>query len=58
MAVAFSLLTILYVGIVGNLAEVGENYRFRLAIDPLALALAAAGIRELILGLRAATARR
>jgi hypothetical protein len=53
MAVAFSLLTVLYVGIVGNLAEVGENYRFRLAIDPLALALAAAGVRALVLRARA-----
>ncbi len=48
VAVAFSLLTILYVGIVGNLAEVGENYRFRLAVDPLALALAAVGIQRLV----------
>ncbi len=54
MVVAFSLLAIIYVGIVGNLAEVGENYRFRLAIDPLALALAAAGVRELIVRRRGA----
>jgi hypothetical protein len=46
--VAFSTLAILYLVVVGNLAEVGENYRFRLVVQPLALVLAAAGVRELV----------
>jgi hypothetical protein len=46
--VAFSTLALLYLVVVGNLAEVGENYRFRLVIQPLVLVLAAAGVRELV----------
>jgi hypothetical protein len=44
---SFVLLAILYVGLVGNFAEVGENYRFRLVLDPLALALVALGVQLL-----------
>ncbi len=50
-AIAFAAMTILYVTLVGNFAEVGENFRFRLALDPLALALCAVaagrGLRRL-----------
>jgi hypothetical protein len=46
VAVSVATLTILYVTVVGNLAEVGENFRFRLVLDPLVLALCAfAGAR-------------
>jgi hypothetical protein len=48
VVIAFSLLAILYLGLVGNFGEVGENYRFRFVLDPLALSLAAAGIHRLI----------
>jgi hypothetical protein len=48
VAVAYALLTIFYVGVVGNLAEVGENYRFRFVVDPLAVALVAFGVRALV----------
>ncbi len=54
--VAFALLSILYLGVVGNFAEVGENYRFRLALDPLALALIALGV-QLLWRRRAARSR-
>ena len=47
VAIAVATLTILNVGLVGNLAEVGENYRFRFVVDPLALALVAYGLRRL-----------
>jgi hypothetical protein len=47
VTVAFAVLTIVYVGVVGNLAEVGENYRFRFVVDPLAVALVAFGVRAL-----------
>ena len=46
--VAFSTLALVYLAIVGNLAEVGENYRFRLVVQPLLLVVAAAGVRELV----------
>jgi hypothetical protein len=46
VTIAFMLLTLLYVGIVGNFAEFGENYRFRLLLDPIAFALAAVGIQQ------------
>jgi hypothetical protein len=46
--VAFSTLALVYLAVVGNLAEVGENYRFRLVVQPLALVLAAAGVRGLV----------
>ena len=52
VATAVALVTILNVVVVGNLAEVGENYRFRFVIDPLALALATVGARELLVRLR------
>ena len=45
--IAFSTLTVLYVTVVGSLAEVGENYRFRLVLQPLVLVLAAAGVSRL-----------
>ena len=47
VAVAVATVTILNVGLVGNLAEVGENYRFRFVVDPLALALVAFGLHRL-----------
>jgi hypothetical protein len=50
--VAFSTLALAYLAIVGNLAEVGENYRFRLVVQPLALVLAAGGVRELVVWAR------
>jgi hypothetical protein len=46
--VAFSTLALVYLSVVGNFAEVGENYRFRLVVQPLALVLAAGGLRELV----------
>ena len=46
--VAFSTLALVYLAVVGNLAEVGENYRFRLVVQPLVLVVAAAGVRELV----------
>jgi hypothetical protein len=46
--ITFSTLALVYLAVVGNLAEVGENYRFRLVVQPLALVLAAAGARELV----------
>ena len=48
VTVAFAALTILYVLVVGNLAEVGENFRFRLVVDPLAVALVAAAVQRLV----------
>ena len=59
VTVSFALLAIVYLGVVGNFAEVGENYRFRLVVDPLALSLTAMGIRRLALTVRSsASARR
>ena len=46
--VAFSTLALVYLAVVGNLAEVGENYRFRLVAQPLTLVVAAAGARDLV----------
>ena len=48
MTIAFAGLTILYVTLVGNLAEVGENFRFRFVLDPLAIALVAVAIQRLV----------
>ena len=48
VTIAFAALTILYVLVVGNLAEVGENFRFRLVVDPLAVALVAAAVQRLV----------
>jgi hypothetical protein len=48
VAMAFAALTILYVAVVGNLAEVGENFRFRLLLDPLAIALVAVAAQRLL----------
>jgi hypothetical protein len=48
VTVGFALLTIAYVGVVGNLAEVGENYRFRFVVEPLAIALVAFGVNRLL----------
>jgi hypothetical protein len=42
VTVLFAWWSIVYVGVVGNLSEYGENYRFRLLLDPLVLALLAA----------------
>jgi hypothetical protein len=47
VTVAFALLALLYLGIVGNFAELGENYRFRMVLDPLALTLVALGVQRL-----------
>ena len=47
VTVAFALLSILYLGVIGNFAELGENYRFRFVLDPLALSLIALGIQRL-----------
>ena len=55
VAIAVATLFVLYVGLTGNLAEVGENYRFRFVLDPLVLALCSVLVAR---GLRAATARR
>jgi hypothetical protein len=41
LTVLYLLLNVLYVALVGNALEVGENNRFRFMIDPLALALLA-----------------
>jgi hypothetical protein len=46
VTIAVSALTILYVLLVGNVAEVGENYRFRLVVDPLAIALVAIAVQR------------
>ncbi len=51
--VLFAWVTLLWVAAVGNLLEVGENNRFRWAVDPLALGLAVHAVRCL-----AATGRR
>jgi hypothetical protein len=48
VTIAFAGLTILYVTLVGNLAEVGENFRFRFVLDPLAIALVAVAIQRLV----------
>jgi hypothetical protein len=45
--VAFCTLTLVYVTFVGSIAEVGENYRFRFVLEPLAFVLAAAGVQRL-----------
>jgi hypothetical protein len=36
------------VSLVGNFAEVGENFRFRFVVDPLVVSLVAAGIHRLL----------
>jgi hypothetical protein len=41
-----SLALVLWVALVGNAIEVGENYRFRLLVAPLCLALSAAALRR------------
>jgi hypothetical protein len=55
--IAFATLAILYVTLTGNLAEVGENWRFRFVIDPLALALCAAAVSRLVLAAHRARGR-
>lgn len=57
-AIAFATMTIIYVTVVGNFAEVGENFRFRLAIDPLALAVCAVAAGQGLRRLRPAPATR
>jgi len=47
-AIAAAAFTILYVLVTGNLAEVGENFRFRLVVDPLAIALVAVAVQRLL----------
>jgi hypothetical protein len=47
VAIAVATLTIVYVTLVGNFSEVGENFRFRLVVDPLAVALCAAAVHRL-----------
>jgi len=53
-------LTLLVVGVGGNLAEAGENYRFRLVIDPLLFLLGVLAVSHLRrrIGRRAADAAR
>ena len=58
VTIAFALLALLYIGLLGNFAEVGENYRFRLVLDPLALSLAAVGMHQLVIRARAVVAAR
>lgn len=41
VAGAAATLTIAYVAVVGNLTELGENYRFRFVLDPVTVALVA-----------------
>ncbi len=58
VAIAISVAALLQVMVVGNLTEVGENYRFRFLIDPLVFALAIAGSRLLVGRLRESHAAR
>jgi hypothetical protein len=58
VAIAVAVVTILYVGLVGNLSEVGENFRFRFVLDPLALALCAVALRRGLHALRRRLRRR
>jgi hypothetical protein len=51
---AVAALTILYVTVVGNTAEVGENFRFQFALDPLVLALCTVALCRLAKRLRPA----
>jgi hypothetical protein len=44
----FLLITILYVTIIGNFLDVGENHRFRLNIDPFLLVFFALFIQDMI----------
>lgn len=46
VTIAFATLTLLYVGTIGNFAEVGENFRFRLVVDPLVLAICAVVVQR------------
>ena len=48
VAVVFAAMTILYVTVVGNLAEVGENYRFAFVLQPLVWGLVAFGVHALL----------
>jgi hypothetical protein len=48
VTIAFATLTTVYVSLVGNFAEVGENFRFRFVVDPLVVSLVAAGIHRLL----------
>jgi hypothetical protein len=43
----FAALTVVWVALVGNLVEIGENNRFRVLIEPLVFALVAAGASRL-----------
>jgi hypothetical protein len=47
MVAAFCLLTVAYIMLIGNMAEVGENNRFQFIADPLMLALLAAALSQL-----------
>jgi hypothetical protein len=57
VTVAFALLAILYLGVVGNFGELGENFRFRLVLDPLAVSLVAVGVHRFLSRRSAAAAR-
>jgi hypothetical protein len=41
----FVWLTMIYVSLVGNLTDLGENYRFRFAVEPLAALVLAATLQ-------------
>ena len=46
VTIAFAAITILYVFVTANLAEVGENNRFRFVLDPLAVSLVAVVVQK------------
>jgi hypothetical protein len=48
MLVLFMLYNIVFVTLIGNMMEVGENNRFRLSIDPFIMCLFAFGIKGLL----------
>jgi hypothetical protein len=48
LTLLFAWWTVVYVAVVGNLAELGENFRFRLALDPLVLALLTALAADIV----------
>jgi hypothetical protein len=49
---ALAFVSILYIAFMGTFGELGSNYHLRLITDPLAVALAAAGIHRAVSGVR------